>query len=298
MKITSLTLERFVNHEPWEVRKRLTRFSKETFLLWPLLLFLLIFFFYPLLKMAHLAFFDPSLTLKNFSAIFETDLFINVLIKTLKISFLVTLTCLVLAYPLAYLISDVSDKIAIWLITLVLVPFWTSILIRTYAWMVILGYNGVLNNLMKQLGIIESSIPLMYNLTGVIIGMVHILLPFMVLPLFNVMDTIDKDLLKAAQSLGANNFKAFWKIFFPLSLPGVGAGCLLVFIMSMGFFITPSLMGGRKDIMISMLIELQVTEFLNWGIGSAMSLILLAVIGLIFFISSRYLKISQIWGIK
>lgn len=273
-------------------------FFKGTLLIWPLLLFLSVLFFYPLLRMAYLAFFKPGFTLENFIVIFQTSLYIDVLTNTLKISFLVTLVCLFMGYPLAYLMSEVSGKHLAWMIVLVLVPFWTSVLIRTYSWMVLLGYNGVLNNLLIKLGLISSPVPLMYNKIGVTVGMVHILLPFMILSLFSVMKGIDRELLKAAQNLGANYFQTFRRVFFPLSLPGVGAGCLLVFIMGIGFFITPALMGGRKDMMLSMLIDLQVTEFLNWGLGSALALILLSVIVIIFLISSRYLKLSQIWGMR
>jgi putative spermidine/putrescine transport system permease protein len=200
------------------------------------------------------------------------------------------------AYPLFQLLSSVPPKTLNLLMILVVIPFWTSILVRTYAWMVLLGRKGIINNLLLSLGTIHSPIKLMYNLLGVNIGMVHILLPFAILPMYSVMKGIDRNLLKAAQNLGASPTRSFFKVFLPLSLPGVGASVLLTFILALGFFITPALLGGLRDVMISMLIETQVGELLNWGFASALAVILILITLIIFFIFNRFLGFEKMWG--
>jgi ABC-type spermidine/putrescine transport system permease subunit I len=175
-------------------------------------------------------------------------------------------------------------------------PFCTSLLVRIYAWMVVLGRHGVINSFLLQLGIIDKPLSLLYNTFSVTVGMVHFLLPFMVFPIYSVMKGIDKDLIKAANSLGAPPFKTFYKIFFPLSLPGVGAGSLIVFIVSVGFFVTPALLGGRENIVISMLVENQVNVLYNWQFASAIGFVLLILTLILFYISNRFLGVEHIWG--
>jgi putative spermidine/putrescine transport system permease protein len=176
----------------------------------------------------------------------------------------------------------------------VILPFFTAILVRTYAWMVILGRNGIINQLLIYWGIVSEPLKLMHNLFGVYVGMVQILLPFMILPLCSVMLGIDRRLMNAAESLGANPLRVFWHIFLPLSLPGVGGGCLLVFIIALGFFITPRLLGGVSDVMISSYIETQVNQLLKWGFASAMAVVLLMITLLIFPIYNRFFGIGKI----
>ncbi len=258
------------------------------------LLFLLIFYAYPISRMLLLSLFDPELTTKHFVRFFKVPAYLHVLVNTFKMAISVTVICLFLGYPVAYLLSTTSSKIRNLLMILVILPFFTAILVRTYAWMVILGRNGVLNQLLINLGITSSPLKLMHNLFGVHIGMVHILLPFMILPMYSVMAGIDRDLMKAAYSLGANPFRVFFHIFLPLSLPGVGGGSLLVFIIALGFFITPALLGGVSDVMIAMFIETQVNMLLNWGFASAMGVILLVGTLLIFPFYNRLVGISKI----
>ena len=202
--------------------------------------------------------------------------------------------CLILGYPIAYLLSSVSERNRNLLMILVIIPLWTSILVRNYAWMVLLGRRGVFNSILTGLGVIDAPIRMLYNIFSVHIGMVHMMMPFMILALLGVMSGIDRSLLKVAESLGASRFQAFVRIFVPLSLPGVGAGSLLVFIFSLGFFITPALLGGRGSTMISMLIEQQVS-LLNWGFASALSLLLLVVTVLFFLLYSRFFTLERIW---
>jgi len=225
---------------------------------------------------------------------FVSPQYLKILLTTFKIAFFTSVICFILGYPLAYLLSSVNRKTSGLLLIFILFPFWTSILVRTYAWMIILGRNGILNNLLIRSGFLSVPLDLMYNLFGVLVGMVQIMLPFMILPLFSVMRGIDRDLLKASQSLGANPFNTFWKIFFPLSMPGIKAGCLLVFIVSLGFFITPALLGGRKTIMISMVIEDQFSWALDWGFSSALTMVLLFLTIVFLTVYNRFVGIRRI----
>jgi len=166
--------------------------------------------------------------------------------------------------------------------------------VRTYAWMVLLGRKGIINQALIYLELIDQPVKMLYTTFAVNVGMVQMMTPFMVLALFSVMKGIERGLLQAAGSLGASKFQAFIRIYLPLSMPGIGAGCLLVFIYSLGFFITPALLGGRKDVMLSMLIEEQVSSLLNWGFGAMLALLLLLATAVFFFIYTRFFKLEQI----
>jgi len=275
-----------------ETAKNPTEYSG--YFLLPCMIFLGLVFIYPISLFLSKSFFDPHPTLKHLHHLFEDPIFLKVYWITFKISFIVTLVCFLLGYPIAYLLSDVSDKIRSLLMILVLIPFWTSLLVRNYAWMVLLGRRGVFNNLLINMGILGSPLTLLHNTFAVTVGMAQMMTPFMVLALLSVMKGIDRGLIRAAESLGANSLQAFMRVFLPLSLPGIGSGCLLVFIYSLGFFITPALLGGRKDVMISVVIEEQVSTLLNWGFASALSLMLLLATIAFFAIYSRFFKIEQI----
>ena len=171
----------------------------------------------------------------------------------------------------------------------VILPFWTSLLVRTYAWLVLLQRQGLINTWMIDLGIIDEPMRLVHNFTGTVIGMVHILLPFLVLPLFAAMKSIDRDYLKAAANLGASPTRAFWQVFFPLSLPGLFAGVVLVFVLCLGFYVTPALLGGGKTIMWAMRIETSVNLYANWGAASALGVVLLIVtLGLLYILNKAF----------
>jgi putative spermidine/putrescine transport system permease protein len=265
-------------------------------LLLPTLAFLAGFYAYPISKMLLLSFFDPTFTLKHYQHAYKVPVYLEVFLLTLKISSVVTLLCLLLGYPISYLLSSVRARYVNMLMILVVVPFWTSYLVRTYAWMVLLGRSGIINNLLFWSGIISSPLKLMYNLFGVSVAMVHMLLPFAILPMYSVMKGIDRNLLKAAQNLGASPARSFIKVYLPLSLPGVGASVLLTFIMALGFFITPALMGGPRDMMVSMLIENQINELLNWGFGSALATGLFSFTLIMFFFFNRFLGFDKVGG--
>jgi putative spermidine/putrescine transport system permease protein len=259
----------------------------------PSMLLLCVVFVYPISLFLSKCFFDPTPTLEHLIHLFESPIFFKVLWITFKISFTVTIISLLIGYPIAYLLSDVSEGTRSLLMILVLIPFWTSLLVRTYAWMVILGRRGILNKIIVGLGLSDEPLKLLHTAFAVDVGMVQMMTPFMILALFSVMKGIDRRLLPAAASLGANKFQAFFRVFLPLSLPGVGAGTLLVFIYSLGFFITPALLGGRKEVMISMLIDEQISTLLNWGFASALALMLLLATLVLFFIYSRFFRFER-----
>ena len=217
-------------------------------------------------------------------------------IKTFKVSLLVTLFTLMLGYPIAYLLATLPLKYSNLLMICVLLPFWTSLLVRTVAWMIILQQNGVFNNLMVIAGVIadENRWKLMYNETGTIIVMTQILLPFMVIPLYSVMKTISPSYMKAALYLGASPLHAFWKVYMPNSLPGISAGGLLVFIIAIGYFITPELVGGASGKLISNQIAYHMKQTLDWSFASAMGLMLLCGVLSIYWIYNKLVGIDNI----
>ncbi len=215
---------------------------------------------------------------------------------TFELSFLVTAICIALGYPLAYLISQVRPRLAAFLLLLVLFPVWTSLLVRCYAWLVLLQRRGVVNSWLQDMGLIEAPLRLMHNFTGTTIGMVHIMLPFMVLPLYATMRSINRDYMRAAANLGASPVKAFWDVFVPLSFPGLFAGIIIVFVLCLGFYVTPALLGGGRVMMWSMQIERNVTYHSDWGAASALGVVLLAMTLAILWGVGRLIGFDRIVG--
>ena len=209
--------------------------------------------------------------------------------RTLLISLAVTLLCLVLAYPIAHRIAAAPPRRARWLLMLVLVPFWTSLLVRTTSWIVLLQTRGVINDLLVAIGILsdDGRIAMIYNMTGTLVAMTHVLLPFMVLPIYSVMKGIPPSFMRAATSLGANRWQAFFRVYWPLTLPGTGAGALLVFILAIGYYITPALVGGSSGQLISNMIAFHMQTSLNWGLAGALGGVLLLVVGALYVIYDR-----------
>ena len=270
--------------------------TRWALLLVPPLLFLAIFFIYPLIDILQRSVTEPEAGFGNFVKFYESEVNFKILINTLRMSLLVMLLCLVIGYPYAYLMNAARPRTAALLLIAVLIPFWSSILVRTYAWTIILQKTGLVNALLLSLGIVEEPLKLFRNLFGIVIGMTHILLPFMVLPIYSVMQRIDKDLVTAAESLGAPPFRAFREVFLPLSLPGVYAGSLLVFIVALGYYITPALLGGPKDKMMGARVVDQVQQVLDWGMGSAMAVILLLATLIILAVVGRIVNINEVLG--
>jgi len=226
----------------------------------------------------------PVFSFSNYEAFFSRPANIKVLIQTIEISLVSTVLCLLLGYPTAYLITSASKQLCAMLITFVMISYLTSFLARTYAWILILGDRGLINNALIELGLISAPLQLIYNRAAVYVGIVHMMLPIMVLPLISVMMGIDKSLLAAARSMGARPGAAFWRVFVPLSLPGVRSGCVLVFVLCLGFYVTPAALGGLGDAMLSTFIAAQVKASLNLGPTAASSFILLAIALVVIFL--------------
>lgn len=226
----------------------------------------------------------------------ENAVNMDVLIRTFVVSASVTLACLLLGYPLAALIARSKGMKANILLILVLLPFWTSLLVRTSAWVVLLQSRGVVNNLFAWLGFIDPGAPLelIYNRIGVVVAMTHILLPFMILPIYSVMKSIPPVYVRAASSLGATPFSAFFRVYLPMSMPGVSAGALLVFILALGYYITPALVGGPRDQMISYFIAYYASQVTNWGMAAALSIILLIAVLIMYAIYNRIVGIDRL----
>lgn len=263
----------------------------------PLMGLLLIIFFLPIAWFLFQAINESDQTvLEQIKRVALSPDITYVIWNTNWIALIVTLSTLLLAYPIAYTLAH-SRKFTFTLIIIcVIVPYFTSVVVRTYSWMVILGRNGLLNQALLELGLIQEPLGLMYNRLGVIIGMVYVLLPYLVLTLFSAMKGIDTNLLRAAHSMGASPFYAFRRIYFPLSLPGLISGCLIVFILAIGFFITPALMGGPEDVMIAMLIQREIELNLNWPLAAMLSLALLAVTLVLYAIYYRYTNLERMLG--
>ena len=212
---------------------------------------------------------------------------VTIYLRTLGVALTVTLMCILLGFPLSYLLAHLRDKTANLLLILVLLPFWTSLLVRTTAWMVVLQKEGVINSVLQTLGLIAEPLPLVFNRFGVVAAMTHILLPFMILPMYSVMRQIPPSYVRAARSLGASPTTAFLRVYLPQCVPGVGAGALLVFILALGYYITPALLGGSTDQMISYFVADNMGRSLNWGLASALAAILLAAVLVLYALYDR-----------
>ena len=243
-----------------------------------------------------LSFLDSNgdLSLVNYEKMIAYKSYLRVFKTTFNVSFLTTFLCIVIGYPLAYFLSQIPRKyVGLFMLT-VLLPFWTSLLVRTYAWLVMLQRNGLINNFAIDLGIWDAPVKLAHNLNGTLIGMVHIMLPFLVLPLYAAMRRIDRHALQAAANLGATPVQAFWQIFVPLSLPGVVAGSLIVFVLCLGFYVTPAVLGGGKVILVSMQITAILEDQFNWGAASALGVVLLVSTFAVLLLASRFLKLDSV----
>ena len=224
------------------------------------------------------------------------QIYVPILMKTLMLSALITFLCFLIAYPVSYLLSTLPLRTSNLLMILVLLPFWTSLLVRTSAWIAMLQTEGIINDIMVYLGVIgdDGRIQMIYNQTGTVISMVHILLPFMILPLYSVMKTIPPSYMRAAKSMGASNSYAFRKVYFPQTIPGIAAGTLLVFILAIGYYITPALVGGSDGIFISNLIADHIRKTLNWSLGSALAAILLVVVLIFYWMYNRLVGVDKL----
>ncbi|MFC3057943.1 ABC transporter permease [Paenirhodobacter populi] len=264
------------------------------FLVLPLALFLLVFYLLPVVQML-LRSTGADWSFRPFVDAFSSEVTLKVFWLTARIAVIVTVLTLALAYPLAYFIATTGERTAMVLLALVLVPFWTSILIRSYAWMVLLGQNGVVNGFLRWTGVIDAPVRMLNTTFAVYVGMVHVLLPFMVLPILSSLKAIDGRLVAAAENLGAGPGAVFRHVIVPLSMPGVLAGSVLVFVLSLGFYITPALVGGPSDMTVSMLIAGEV-DLYRWDVASAIATALLIVTLVTLALFGRVVSLERIFG--
>jgi ABC-type spermidine/putrescine transport system permease subunit I len=262
----------------------------------PLLVYLIVFFIYPLVSFLPTSlYYDNAFSFDKYMKAFTRPVYLRILRTTFEIATLTTLVTLLLAYPVAYLFTNATGKTKGLITAFIILPFWTSIIVRMYAWMSLLGHNGILNRAFLETGLLSSPIPMMFNRFGVLVGMVHFMLPYMVLSIYSVMSGIPHDYMQAGANLGAPPLKRFVKIYLPLSMPGVGAGCLLVFILALAFYITPALLGGLKDTMIAQIIEQQMTMTFDWSFAAALSTILIIITISLYIIYSRVMSVESIY---
>jgi putative spermidine/putrescine transport system permease protein len=275
--------------------ERREKFIYFAFLI-PLVAYLLVFFIYPLISFLPTSvFYEGTFSFDKYVQAFTKPVYLRIFLITFQIAALTTLLALVMGYPVAYWFTSASGNVKTLITAFIILPFWTSVIVRMYAWMSLLGHNGVFNRLLMELDIISSPIPLMFNLLGVIIGMVHFMLPYMVLSLYAVMSGIPHDFMQAGANLGAPPVKRFLKIYLPLTMPGIGAGCLLVFIISLAFFVTPALLGGLKQTMIAQVIEQEMSHTFDWSFAAALSTILIVITVILYAIYNRLMSVDRIY---
>lgn len=260
----------------------------------PLALLLVVAFAVPVMSLLRLAFGEQGFTFAHFIRLATVPVYRSVLVTTLTISALTTILCVVMSYPIAYLMATVGPRARAVLVVVVLLPFWTSSLVRTTAWIIILQGNGVLNRALMGIGLTSEPIAFVYNLSGVLIGMTHVLMPFVVLPLYGAMRGLDLSIVQAAEGLGAGAGTVFFRVVLPLTAPGAIAGAMIVFMNAIGYYITPALMGGPAQTMISQMIADNVTRELDWGFAAALSTVLLGATLTLFVLFQRRFGLEKL----
>jgi putative spermidine/putrescine transport system permease protein len=265
-------------------------------LILPAFLLLLGFYVAPIVKVLLISFTDPEPGLQNYERLFTSASVQRVILTTLRICLITTALALLLGYALAYAITKASPQAKRWWLLAVLVPLWISVLVRAFAWVTLLRRQGLVNNTLMEIGIIQEPLQLVWNELGIIIGMVHYMVPFAVLPMLASMQEIDPRLLAAARGLGASRREVFLRVFMPLSKPGVIAAAVLVFIFSLGFYITPAILGGGKTLMVAEWISLQILDLIRWGLGTMMATMLVLTILVTLAIFSRLVNLKRVFG--
>ena len=257
------------------------RFDRRILLLLPAVLILLVAFIGPVGWLLSRAFTQPRLGFGNFEQLWRQPVYLRVIWNTVLISATATPICVLLGFPVAHAMTHAGARLRRWLIFLVLLPFWTSLLVRSFATVILLQRTGPINALLIGLGFINQPLPLMYNLTGVMVGAVQVLLPFVIFPLHAAMLRIDPAYMQAALTLGARPARAFLRVYLPLTLPGLVTGASLVFISTLGYYVTPAMLGGPRQLMIAQLIQEQIGDFGNWGMAGALAIVLLGATAIV-----------------
>jgi mannopine transport system permease protein len=262
----------------------------------PVAAMLAVFFVVPLSTLVEQSLFKPEFGFSNYTKVLTSDLYLTILLRTLRLSVFVTLLTLLLGYPVALTMARVSNRMAFLMAIGVMLPLWTAVLVRSYAWIVLLQRKGLVNEFLMNTGIISQPLRMLYTEGAVILATTHVLLPFMILSIYSVIRSIPKDLTLASANLGAGGMETFRLVTLPLSMPGVYSGVLMVFIISLGFYITPALLGGPETLMMSTLIGQQTTETLDWGLAGALSVILLIITLMLVALFGRVLRLEAKGG--
>ncbi|HMK78703.1 MAG TPA: ABC transporter permease [Xanthobacteraceae bacterium] len=269
--------------------------SRSHLLVIPAALFASVVILYPLAALVAESF-GAHAPFDNYQRFFVSPVYLRVMQRTLTLSALTTLICLAIGYPFAYRLATATTRGRALLMIVILVPFWTNLLVRTYGWMILLNPRGVVNTMLLDAGLIGSPLELVYNQTGVLIGMVQIMLPYMILPISAVMSRFDPQLTRASRSLGASPLATFRHVYLPATLPGVMAGVLLVFAITLGFFVIPAILGGARELLLAQLIEFNVNTTLDWGFAATIATMLLAVTFTLYAVALRWFGLGAIWG--
>lgn len=256
----------------------------------PALLLIALFFVVPVLMLLMRSVLEPEPGLQNYAALLGSTTYLRVFLNTFMVAGVVTLVSIVIGYPVAWLLAIMPERWSRIVLAIIILSMWTNLLARTYAWMVLLQRTGVINKTLMGLGLIDQPLALVNNLVGVTIGMTYIMLPFVILPLIGVIRSIDPAILRAAALCGAGRMQCFLRVLLPLSLPGIAAGALMVFVMSLGYFVTPALLGGTSNMMLAELVAQFVQSLVNWGMGGAAALVLLVVTLALYAVQLRYLN--------
>jgi putative spermidine/putrescine transport system permease protein len=243
----------------------------------PALALIALFFVVPVAMLLMRSVLEPEFGLQNYEALLGSTTYLRIFLNTFIVAGVVTLIAVAIGYPVAWLLAIMPQRWSQLVLAIIVLSMWTNLLARTYAWMVLLQRTGVINKTLLALGLIDTPLPLVNNLVGVSIGMTYIMLPFVILPLMGVIRSIDPAILRAASLCGATRWQAFTRVLIPLSLPGIAAGALMVFVMSLGYFVTPALLGGTSNMMLAELIAQFVQSLVNWGMGGAAAFVLLIV---------------------
>ncbi len=274
------------------------------FQLVPSVAWLALFFFLPMLLIGVYSLSRRSegggvnlaVTLEQYLRFFQSSYYLRVTWQSLVVSLEITLLTLVISYPVAYLLAFTRSRWKPFLVFLLLVPWWTSILVKNFAWVGILLDNGLVNRFLLWTGVARQPVKLLYNEFSVVVGLVHVLIPFMTLPLFATLEKMEPQLLEAAENLGAGPLRAFQEVTLPLSMPGVASGCILTFILAFGSYVTPALLGGPKNWMVAMVVQDQFLNAFNWPFGSAVAIVLLAIVLALVLVFNRLVGLEKIWG--
>lgn len=259
----------------------------------PALVFLFVVFVAPLAILFLRSVTDPEPGIGNYAVLVTDSTYLTVLFNTIVVSIVVTATALLLSYPVAWFLVICPSRWMRIVFAIILLSMWTNLLARTYAWLVLLQNTGAINHFLMWLGVVDEPVQLVNNMIGVVVGMTYIMLPFMILPLHATISAIDPALMQAAAITGAKPWRILRSVLLPLSLPGISAGCIMVFVMSLGYYITPALLGGPSDMMIAVLIAQQIQQMLKWGLGSAAAFILLAITLVIYFLYIRFVGLKR-----